>query len=170
MMKQSVKSAKTREYVTFLGELKQRIASARLSAARAVNRDLILLYWDIGRGIVEKQESLGWGESVVELLSRDLQKAFPGLTGFSAFNLWRMRQFYLVHSSAEFLAQLVPEMQKVASAGEPKQILAQLVPELLAAIPLGSPRRIAQEVERSQGTSLLPPCRCETRLEPQRFA
>jgi DUF1016 N-terminal domain len=134
-MKRPVKSAKTQEYALFLGELKQRIALARLSAARAVNQNLILLYWDIGRGIVEKQKELGWGESVVELLSRDLQLAFPGLTGFSAFNLWRMRQFYVVHSSPEFLAQLVPVMQKASSGGEPKQILAQLVPELLAAIP-----------------------------------
>ena len=85
-MKRPVKSAKTREYTQFLGTLKQRIALARLSAARAANRDLILLYWDIGRGIVEKQEELGWGESLVELLSRDLQQALPGLTGFSAFN------------------------------------------------------------------------------------
>lgn len=89
-MKRPVKSAKTQEYTQFLGELKQRIALARLNAARAVNQNLILLYWDIGRGIVEKQEELGWGESVVELLSRDLQQAFPGLTGFSAFNLWRI--------------------------------------------------------------------------------
>jgi predicted nuclease of restriction endonuclease-like (RecB) superfamily len=54
-----------REYVEFVTELKQRIASARLHAARAVNRDLILLYWDIGRGILERQEKLGWGQSVV---------------------------------------------------------------------------------------------------------
>ena len=50
----------SREYVDFVTQLKTRIQSARISAARAVNRDLILLYWDIGRGIVEKQEELGW--------------------------------------------------------------------------------------------------------------
>ena len=80
----------SRDYVEFVSELKQRIVSARLHAARSVNRNLILLYSDIGRGIVERQEKLGWGQSVVEMLSRDLQKAFPGLTGFSAANLWRM--------------------------------------------------------------------------------
>jgi len=52
-----------------------------------VNRDLILLYWDIGRGIVERQEKLGWGQSVVEMLSRDVKKAFPAARGFSADNL-----------------------------------------------------------------------------------
>ena len=53
----------SREYVEFVAELKQRIVSARLHAARAMNRDLILLYWDIGRGILERQEKLGWGKT-----------------------------------------------------------------------------------------------------------
>jgi predicted nuclease of restriction endonuclease-like (RecB) superfamily len=136
-----------REYAQFVTELKQRIASARLHAARAVNQDLVLLYWDIGRGILERQEKLGWGQSVVEMLSRDLQKAFPGLTGFSAFNLWRMRQLYIVHSSPEFLAQLVPVTQKGSSAREPKQILAQLVPELLATIPWGHHVELLKKVK-----------------------
>jgi hypothetical protein len=50
----------SREYVEFVTELKQRIVLARLSAVRAVNRDLILLYWDIGRGVVEKRKKFGW--------------------------------------------------------------------------------------------------------------
>ena len=100
----------SREYVEFVTELKQRIVSARLSAARAVNQDLILLYWDIGRRIVERQAKLGWGQSVVEMLSHDLQKAFPGLTGFSAANLWRMRQFYSACTTPKFLAQAVREL------------------------------------------------------------
>lgn len=65
------------EYRQFIEELKGRVLSARVSAARAVNRDLILLYWDIGRAIMEKQRVLGWGESVVEMISADLQRAFP---------------------------------------------------------------------------------------------
>ena len=74
----------SREYVEFVTELKSRIQSARISATRAVNRDLILLYWDIGKGIVERQAAMGWGDSVVEALAKDLQKAFPGTSGFSA--------------------------------------------------------------------------------------
>jgi hypothetical protein len=58
------------------------------------DHELILLYWDIGRRIVEKQEKLGWGKSVVETLSRDLKAEFPGLLRFSANNLWLMRQFF----------------------------------------------------------------------------
>jgi hypothetical protein len=74
------------DYAVFIADLKLRIASARLSASRAVNRELILLYWDIGQAIVEKQAQLGWGESVVEMLSADLQRAFPGMLGFSTRN------------------------------------------------------------------------------------
>src|SRR5262245_40611125 len=100
------------DYAAFVADLKSRIASARLGAARAVNRELILLYWDIGRGIVEKQKELSWGDAVVEKLAEDLREAFPGMGGFSAFNVWRMRQFYLEGASAEFLAQAVPELTK----------------------------------------------------------
>ena len=107
------------EYSEFIAELKARVLSARLSAARAVNRDVILLYWDIGRRIVETQKALCWGKSVVETLAKDLQKAFPAMVGFSSSNLWRMRQLYSEYFSPEFLAQLVPELKK--NGGTPFQ-------------------------------------------------
>ncbi len=78
-------------YAELLANLKARIQYARLSAGRSVNQELILLYWDIGQSIVEKQTRLGWGESVVGMLSRDLLTAFPYIQGFSVQNLWRMR-------------------------------------------------------------------------------
>lgn len=90
----SDKPTTSSDYTAWLGEVKSRIQVARIAAARSVNRELILLYWDIGREIVEKQEKLGWGKSVVETLSRDLKAEFPGLRGFSANNLWLMRQFF----------------------------------------------------------------------------
>ena len=62
----------TPDYTTFLTEVKGRIQTARLQAGRAVNRELVMLYWDIGRGIVEKQQKSGWGEAVVERLASDL--------------------------------------------------------------------------------------------------
>lgn len=88
----------TPDYRQFIEDLKARVTAARISAARAVNRDLILLYWDIGRGIVEKQETFGWGESVVEMVSSDLRRAFPGSAGFSPRNLRSVKQFYLAYS------------------------------------------------------------------------
>jgi hypothetical protein len=72
----------TPDYRRFIEDLKSRVSAARVSAARHVNRDLILLYWDIGRGIVEKQQILGWGESVVEIVAADLRRAFPGARRF----------------------------------------------------------------------------------------
>jgi hypothetical protein len=71
-MKTNVNTAilTTLEHRQFIEDLKARVATARISAARAVNRDLILLYWDIGRAIVEKQQTLGWGESVIDRVSR----------------------------------------------------------------------------------------------------
>lgn len=83
------------DYPAFLADLKACIQSARISAARAVNRDLILLYWDIGQAIMKKQQQRGWGDAVVESLSRDLRAEFLWVTGFSIQNLWRIRKFYM---------------------------------------------------------------------------
>lgn len=76
------------DYGHFLGEIKERIRSAQYEALRKVNRELISLYWDIGRLIVERQRGAGWGKSVVENLAEDLQAEFPGIAGFSARNIW----------------------------------------------------------------------------------
>lgn len=75
------------DYTSWLGEVKSRIQSARTKESLSVNREMILLYWDIGRGIMEKQEELGWGRAVVEQLAKDLKREFPGMKGFSARNL-----------------------------------------------------------------------------------
>lgn len=99
------------DYPAFLAALKERILHARISGARAVNRELVLLYWDIGRRIVEKQQTAGWGDAVVQRLAADLRAAFPDLRGFSADNLWRIRQFFAEYSGAEFLEQAVPELR-----------------------------------------------------------
>ena len=127
----------TPEYRQFIEDLKARVTAARISAARTVNRDLILLYWDIGRAIVEKQRTLGWGESVVEMVARDLQATFPGTTGFSAQNVWRMPQFYRTHTAPEFLSQLVRELEKEQRAVPDPANLSQLVREMVATVPWG---------------------------------
>ena len=100
------------DYAVFLTDLKARIQSARISASRAVNRDLILLYWDIGRAIVEKQQQLGWGESVIDRLSRDLQKSFSGVSGFSPRNLRSMKQLYSAYANPSFWLQPVARLSK----------------------------------------------------------
>jgi hypothetical protein len=108
---------RSRDYARFLAELKERIGTARGAAARSVNHELISLYWDIGKAIAEKLADAGWGDAVVEKLSRDLLREFPGIRGFSSQNLWRMQQFYLAHSSPNFLSQAVREL-RIKRGGE----------------------------------------------------
>jgi hypothetical protein len=81
------------DYASFFAEVRERIRSSQYEALRAVNKELIQLYWDIGRMIVEKQQ-LGWGKSVVEQLSEDIRKEYPRIQEFSTSNLWNMRLFY----------------------------------------------------------------------------
>ena len=71
---------------------------------------MIALYWELGKRIYEQQNLLGWGRSVVENLSKDIQKEFPGLQGFSARNIWYMAQFYSEYNSDPFLQPLVAEI------------------------------------------------------------
>jgi len=98
------------DYQDFVKEIKEKISQAQYQALKAINKELILLYWDIGKTIVDKQEELGWGKSVVENLSKDLQYEFPGIKGFSVQNLWYMRQFYLEYKTNEKLQPLVGEI------------------------------------------------------------
>ena len=98
------------DYPRLLSEIKERIRCAQYQALKAVNKELIGLYWDIGRMIAERQEKSGWGRSVVENLSSDLRQEFPGVAGFSVQNLWYMRQFYLEYNGHEKLQPLVGEI------------------------------------------------------------
>jgi predicted nuclease of restriction endonuclease-like (RecB) superfamily len=97
-------------YNALLGEIKDRIRSAQYDALKAVNKGLIALYWDIGHMIVDRQKDEGWGKSVVQKLADDLQKDFPGIHGFSAQNLWYMRQLFLEYSGKPKLQPLVGEI------------------------------------------------------------
>lgn len=98
------------DYGSLLVEVKERIRAGQYQALRAVNKELIGLYWDIGRMIAQRQKNEGWGKSVVERLAGDLQQEFPGIRGFSIQNLWYMRQFYLEYHGSEKLQPLVGEI------------------------------------------------------------
>ena len=100
----------TEDYRSLLVAVKHRIRAAQYEALKAVNRELMALYWDIGELIVTRQESAGWGKSVVEQLAQDLQVEFHGIAGFSARNIWRMRDFYLTYHGNEKLTPLVAEI------------------------------------------------------------
>ncbi len=95
---------------SLLAEIKEPIRTAQYEALKAVNKELVGLYWDIGRMIVERRDAEGWGKSVVERLSEDLRREFPGVGGFSAANLWRMKAFFEAYTGLEKLAPLVREI------------------------------------------------------------
>ncbi len=81
------------EYNSWLTDLKQRVREAQMKAVVAVNSELVLLYWRIGRDILERQHKHGWGANVVNQLSDDLRKEFPDMKGFSPRNLNSMLSF-----------------------------------------------------------------------------
>jgi predicted nuclease of restriction endonuclease-like (RecB) superfamily len=97
-------------YDAFLQELKERIRSAQVRAALSVNRELVLLYWGIGRDILTRQQSEGWGAKVVDRLAHDLLLAFPGMTGFGARNLKYMRAFAEAYPDQQFVQQVVAQL------------------------------------------------------------
>lgn len=84
-----------KEYAATLAELKKQIQKCQLRAITAANKELVRLYWTVGKIIVEKQENSGWGSKFIDKLAKDLQNEFPGLEGFSRRNVFRMRAFYL---------------------------------------------------------------------------
>lgn len=97
-------------YQILLAEIKATIQAERTKAARQITRSLIDAYWEIGRKILESQKIHAWGKSIVEQLSKDLQRDFPGTEGFSAINLWNMRLFYERYRESPILQRLVAEI------------------------------------------------------------
>src|SRR5437879_5579264 len=84
-------------YGRLLGEIKARIRSAQYEALRAVNKELVALYWDIGRVITKRQIAGAHGDAVVKRLAFDLQQEFPAVVGFSWGNLFNMSRFYVAY-------------------------------------------------------------------------
>lgn len=97
-------------YVDWLVDLKSRIHSAQQRAALAVNHELVSLYWQIGRDILARQASQGWGAKVIERLAHDLRTAFPEMKGFSRANLMYMRAFADAWPDAEIVQQAVGQL------------------------------------------------------------
>ena len=96
------------DYTTLLIEVKKRIRNAQYQALKAVNKELVGLYWDIGQLIADRQSDNSWGKSIVQQLAEDLQDEFPGVSGFSRRNLFYMREFYLTYRA-------LPKVQPLAA-------------------------------------------------------
>ena len=98
------------EYKNTLKSIIKKIKKSRYEMLRKVNQETIKLYWHIGKTVFHKIEQSDWGKSVVEKLSKDLQIEFPGVRGFSARNIWRMKTFYETYSDSEILPPSVAEI------------------------------------------------------------
>jgi predicted nuclease of restriction endonuclease-like (RecB) superfamily len=130
-------------YGTLLSDLKQRIRTAQIKAALSVNRELIQLYWDIGRAIVVKQQEEGWGAAVIDKLAADLQREFPDLKGLSRTNVYRMRSFYAACCDG---VPFVPQPVGQIHAFTFNPIVPQPVGQLKL---MSNPKFVQQDVERS---------------------
>ena len=98
------------KYQTFLRELKLKISRSRIRAALAVNQELIRMYWDLGKKIIEMQKQHSWGSKFLEQLSQDLRNAFPESHSSSTDKLKRMRMLAEKYSDGEFRAQDAPQL------------------------------------------------------------
>lgn len=100
------------DYKNWLIDLKSTIKQRQIKAALAVNRELILLYWELGKQIAQKQENAKWGTGFIEQLSKDLKRAFPEMSGFSKSNLFAIKKFYSFYNQHfEFFQQAAGKIQ-----------------------------------------------------------
>lgn len=97
-----------KEYVQVLTDIKKHVQESQIKAVISANTELLKLYWSIGKIITEKQQLNGWGTKVIEKLANDLQSEFPGISGFSKLNLFRMRAFYRAY---EKVSQAVTQLE-----------------------------------------------------------
>jgi len=104
------------DYGQLLADIKSRVRAAQIRAGLAANRELLALYWDIGRLILDRQKAQGWGTKVIDRLSRDLQNEFPGQQGFSPRNLKYMRAFADAWPDRVIVHQAGAQMNRLKSA------------------------------------------------------
>ena len=118
---------RTTGYGTLLADIKARVKSARMRAGLAANRELLRLYWDIGRMILDRQDREGWGAKVIDRLSWDLQRAFPGQQGYSPRNLKYMRAFAGAWPAFEIVQQAAAQLEpQQTEAGKVRQVAEQI--------------------------------------------
>lgn len=153
---QSDVAAVPASYPALLAEIKERVRGAQVRAHLAASREMILACWQIGRAIVLRQKDAGWGKAVIERLASDIQREFPGIEGFSANNIWRMRAFYLAYAGdAQKLARPVQVSGGKTGTGGVTPILAQPVqeldapPDVLLSLPWGHNINLIQKLKNT---------------------
>ncbi|RMF57158.1 MAG: DUF1016 family protein, partial [Calditrichaeota bacterium] len=98
------------DYPALLRGIKDRIQTAQIKAGLAVNRELVLLYWEIGRDILSRQKAKGWGAKVIDHLARDLRGSFPQMKGLSSRNLKYMRAFAKAWPDREIVQEALAQI------------------------------------------------------------
>lgn len=106
-------------HAAFSGEIADRVRSARIAAAKAVNRERILLCWDIGRSLAERESQLGSDDAFADSLARELRRAFPDSRGFAAADLRDMKDLYCAYTESEFLRHAAAELCEVLALNVP---------------------------------------------------
>ncbi len=114
------------EYKTWFATLKQTIAQTQIKAASRVNYELLDLYWNMGKMIIEKQEETRWGDKLLETLSADLSAEFPDIKGFSKINLFYIKNWYLFYNQPDIIIPQVVEQLRFSE----NSIIPQLVEQL----------------------------------------
>lgn len=143
---------KNKVYTTWLSTIKEQIRLAQIKTAIVVNKELLNIYWHIGKEICEQEELSNWGDGLIEQLSIDLLKEFPEVKGFSRTNLYYIKKWYIFYAKNEFVPQLVGQMKHKPSKDIiVPQLVGQLqkntsknemLPQLVAIIPWGHHREI----------------------------
>jgi predicted nuclease of restriction endonuclease-like (RecB) superfamily len=138
-------------YVDLLVDLKARVRTSQLKATLSANRELIALYWDMGRSIIEQQRRHKWGDRVIDRLAGDLMREFPGVAGFSEHNLYRMRAFYIGYAEeGTMVAQAVLEW-RAAIARTSSKDSSKIVAQAVLLLPDAVLKRLGSELD---GTNL----------------
>lgn len=113
MAKSEVGFVVTDDYKAWLCDVKKRIKQSQIKASVKINYELLNLYWDLGKDIVEKQENAKWGDSFLTVMSKDLKKAFPEMSGFSTQNLRSIRYWYKFYNDNAICLQVVSKIETI---------------------------------------------------------
>lgn len=143
---------KTKEYKEWLISLKSSIQKSQIKAAMAVNSQLIMLYWNLGKEIIEKQEKAKWGSGFIDQLSKDLKNEFPDMGGFSAYNLRMCKSFYSFYTEKIIVEQVAPKLALNSNLKQQEQFLEQPVPKTILeifSIPWGHHLLILKKVKNN---------------------
>ena len=136
-------------YHQIIDSLKEKIRNARLRASLVVNKELLLIYWEIGKTILEQQKIEGWGSKVIDRLSGDLKMEFPDFKGLSVRNLKYMRAFAEIYPDFQIVQQVVAQ-------NDSKEYSIQLiVQQAVAQLPWGHHQVLLDKIKKQKGTKFL---------------